>query len=431
MRKITLLFLAMILPLGIMAQELPVDFESPEDDAFVPFNGATANVVVDPTDATNNVLELTSNGVDFDGATLTMGTYIDLSDDNNNTITLEFWSPDATTRTHLLQLRGGTGASPQAQLYFDTTMMGWQTITLNFSNFGPTLSSDYFLLDIFADAGPGNNATGTYYIDDIDGPNGAVVPVDPVPATAAPVPSYPDAEVYAIYNDTNGYTTSFTFDYGFGSTQGEPDLDNSATENKAYKFNFGLDGFGQGLNNAVDISAYNYVTFDYWAGPGLTGFDVVMINPPEYAYQIGVDEPIVTETWTKVEIPMSFFTNAGFNDGAFLQWKMGPLNNSVDNAGVAYIDNILLTQNTLSTNSPELNNFSAYPNPTTAAWAIETNNANVQSVEIFNTLGRLVKSVDVNDSKVTIDASDLSSGIYFARINSQGSNPSTIKLIKQ
>ena len=73
MRKITLLCLAFILPFGMMAQELPLDFEQPEDDNFVPFNGATSAVVTDPTDATNSVLELAGNGAPFDGATLQMG----------------------------------------------------------------------------------------------------------------------------------------------------------------------------------------------------------------------------------------------------------------------------------------------------------------------------------------------------------------------
>jgi hypothetical protein len=361
-----------------------------------------------------------------------MSTLIDLSDDLNNTMTLRFWTPDATTRTHLLQLKGGSNLSPQTQLYFNTTEAGWQTITLNFSDAGPTLDDDYFILDLFADAGPGNFATGTYYIDDITGPNGEVLPPDPIPSIAAPVPSYPDSEVYAIYNDTNNYTTAFTFDYSFGTNFGRPDLDASATENRAQKFNFGVDGYGEGLNNSIDISAYNFLTFDYWAGPGLTGFDVIMINPPEYAYQIGVDEPIVTETWTKVEIPLEFFTDAGFNDAAFLQWKIGALDSSIENAGIAYIDNILFTQNTLSTDGFDLvEEFSAFPNPTRDSWTIKAGNLNIQSVEIFNTLGRLVKSVEVNSTDANIDATDLSSGIYFAKINSEGNSAQTIKLIKK
>lgn len=402
--------------------------------AFGDANGfeATATVVEDPTDATNTVLELTSVGAEFDGATIFMSTYIDLSDNSDNTITLDFWTPDATTRTHLLQLKGGTGDSPQTQLYFNTTQEGWQTITLNFTAAGPTLSDDYFILDLFADAGVGNFEIGTYYIDNISGPNGAVIPSDPIPSMAAPIPSYPDSGVYSIYNDTNNYTTLFPFQYTFGNVYGEPDLDPSATENKALKFNFGVEGYGEGEGAPDDVSAYNFFTFDYWAEDILPGFDVRIINQGvEYVYKVGVNEAIVSESWTKVEIPMSFFTNQGFDDTALHQWKIGPLDNSILNDGVAYIDNILITQNLLSNNDLELPEFSVYPNPTDNIWNIETNNTNIQTIEIFNTLGKLVKSVETNGSAVSIDASGLSNGIYIVKINSQNANANTVKLIKR
>jgi len=432
MRKITLLSLAFLLPFGIMAQELPLDFEVPEDDNWGAFNGATATVVTDPTDAANQVLELTSNGVDFDGASINLGTYIDLSDDSNNTITMEFWTPDATPRTHLLKLEGASNGPAATELLFDTNAAGWQTVSIDF---GPGLADDYPILVLFADSGAGNTATGTYYIDDIDGPNGAVIAADPEPAGPAPVPNVPDSEVYSIYNDSNGFSTSFPVAYTFGTLSGEPDLDPSATENKALKFNFGVAGWGQGEGGPDDVSAYDFVSFDYWAGPTVVGFDFVLISNDggvtEHKLQVSIDEPIVNETWTKVQVPMSFFTNLGFADTALFQWKVSPLNDSVDNDGIVYIDNVLLTQNSLSADDFDLASFTAYPNPTQNQWNIETTNANIQSVDIFNTLGRLVKSVNVSNSDVTIDASDLSSGIYFAKINSSNNNAQTIKLIKQ
>ena len=430
MRKFTLLCLAFILPLGIMAQELPLDFEVPEDDNFEAFNGATAMVVPDPTDGTNQVLELTSNGAPFDGASINMGTYIDLSDDSNNTVTLEFWTPDATPRTHLLKVEGATNGPAAAELFFDTNSAGWQTVTLDF---GPGLADDYPILVLFADAN--NPETGTYYIDDIDGPNGAVVPTDPEPATAAPVPNVPDSEVYSIYNDVPGFSTNFPFQYTFGTLSGEPDLDASATENKALKFNFGVAGWGQGEGGPDDVSAYDFVSFDYWAGPTVVGFDFVLISNDggvtEHKLQVSIDEPIVNESWTKVEVPMSFFTALGFSDTALFQWKFSPLNDSVDNDGIVYIDNVLLTQNSLSNNSFEFANFSAYPNPTSDSWTISSQNENIKTVEIFNTLGRLVKSIAVNDQYTQINASDLSSGIYFAKVSGDNNQVTTLKLVKK
>lgn len=432
MKNISYLLYILILPYSLLAQTFPLDFEVAEDDAFIPFNGATVSVVTDPTDSSNNVLQLDSVGAEFDGAAAFMATYIDLSDNANNTITLQFWSPnDGVTRTHLLKLEGATSQPTVAEQYFSTSGSGWQTIAINF---GGGLASDYLKLVLFADAGVGNNETGIYYIDNIDGPSGATVPLDPIPSTFAPIPNASDSEVFSVYNDSNGFSNTFQPSYSFGSLGGEPDLDPSATDNKVYKFNFGIAGFGEGVEavDVYDVTSYSFVSFDYWAGNGLNGFNFVMINQGlEYTYRVGIDEPVVTESWIKVEIPMSFFTNIGFNASAFFQWKIGPLNNSVDNAGVAYVDNILLTQNTLSNNSFEQNNFVTYPNPTKDTWTIKASNINIQSVEIYNTLGGLVRTVDVNNTEVSIDASDLSSGIYFAKVNCQNNNASTIKLIKQ
>lgn len=430
MKKITLLCLTLILTALSFGQSLPLDFEVAEDDNFNAFNGATAAVVTDPTNASNQVLELTSNGVDFDGAAMNMGVYIDLSNDSNNTMTLDFWSPDATNRTHLLKLEGASSQPAATELYFSTSAAGWQTITLNF---GSGLANDYPILVLFADSGPGNTATGTYYIDNINGPNGAVIPPDPVPSGPASLPNVPDSEVYSIYNDNSGFTTNFPVVYDFGSLAGEPDLDPSATENKALKFNFGVAGWGQGEGGPDDVSAYNFVSFDYWAGPTVVGFDFVLISNnggiTEHKYQISIQEPIVNEAWTKVQIPMSFFTNIGFADTALWQWKFSPLNDSVDNSGIVYVDNILFTQNILSINEFSTERFSVSPNPTSSTWNINSNRQIIKTILVFDILGKQVIRVTPNSNQVTIDASSLKDGIYMAKIEGENGTR-TVKLVK-
>lgn len=273
----------------------------------------------------------------------------------------------------------------------------------------------------------------TFYVDNIRGPLGIVIP-DPIPSTPAPVPTTPNAEVYSIYNDTNNYTTTFPVAYSFGHLSGEPDLDESSTVNKAYKFNFGIAGWGQG-EALANLTTYNFVSFDYWAQPNLpNGFRFVMISNnggvTEHVYQIGTQEPLVTGEWKKVEIPLTYFTGLGFANTHFFQWKVSPFNDSVDNAGFVYVDNILITQNSvLSNNEFSVSNFSMYPNPANEVLNFNAK-SNIQNIEVYNLMGQKVLANAFDDNQVSLNVSQLNSGVYVVKAIIDGVE-SSAKFIKK
>ena len=126
---------------------------------------------------------------------------------------------------------------------------------------------------------------------------------------------------------------------------------------------------------------------------------------------------------------MSFFTNIGFADTALWQWKFSPLNDSVDNSGIVYIDNLLLTQNALSTNDFSYTSLEVNPNPANNAWYIK-GNSEINKVALFDILGNEVLIISSNSNAVKIDASSFQTGVYFAKIESRR-GIDTIKLIKQ
>ena len=86
----------------------------------------------------------------------------------------------------------------------------------------------------------------------------------------------------------------------------------------------------------------------------------------------------------------------------------------------------------LSTNDVTLNDvsLSVYPNPTGSNWNVETNNASINSVEVFDILGKQVLLVPVSGNSVIISSDSLGSGIYLAKINTDF-GAKTIKLIKK
>lgn len=431
MKKITFFIFLLISSFGF-SQSLPLDFEVAEDDAFEPFNGAVVSVKTDPTDANNKVLELVGNGAAFDGAAITLDTFIDLSDDSDNTITLKVWSPDAATRTHLLKLEGGTSGA--TELTFTTNASGWQTVSIDF---GSDLGNEYPVLTLFPDF---NNAdVGTYYIDDIDGPNGAEIS-GPTPdiETPAPSPTTPDSEVLSIYSDTGGFTNVWTEDYSFGEVS-FVDLDQNET-NEAIKMDFSIAGWGKGTNNTTNIDAYDWLHFDYYVDnrfpPGSQGEQILFIlidnagSVVEYNYELtlaGGDGTLETGTWVGVDVPLSFFENKGFDKTAFFQFKLGT--ESDLKSKIVYFDNIFFSENQAILSSDKFfdTEVSIYPNPSSSYFNIESQ-LSIDHLKVFNLLGQTI--VDVKQPSRTIDVTGLNSGVYLVQLSSGQQNVTKRLIIK-
>jgi len=410
MKKITLLLILFISTLSF-GQSMPLDFEVPEDDNWGAFNGTVATVLTDPTDATNTVLEMAGSGVDFDGAALTLDTFVDLSDDANNTVSMRIWAPDSTTRTHLLKFEGGSSGA--TELPFTTNMMGWQTVSIDF---GAGLGNEYPIIVLFTDSTPGNTATGTYYIDDIVAPNGTMVPVTPVPMGPAPNPTTPSNEVLSIYSDTGGFTNVWTADYAFGGVT--PINLGTGAVNEALQFNLAAAGWGQGTNAVTDISSYNFLQFDYWADGNSSEIRFFVIGNNgavvEYWYEIGgaaPQEAIVNGAWTHVEIPLSFFENnapnnvggtGGFSKTDFFQWKLDASSNL--QSEFVYIDNVYFSQNAITTTPT--GPLTAAPTPTAPAADVISMFSNAYTdvaVDTWNTTWSAATLADIqiqgNDTK--------------------------------
>lgn len=76
----------------------------------------------------------------------------------------------------------------------------------------------------------------------------------------------------------------------------------------------------------------------------------------------------------------------------------------------------------------EASQFSVYPNPSNNVWNIK-GQENINEVQVHDVLGKRVMSLTPRSSEISIDASALPKGLYFAKLTTDlGSN--SIKLIK-
>lgn len=110
---------------------------------------------------------------------------------------------------------------------------------------------------------------------------------------------------------------------------------------------------------------------------------------------------------------------------------VGPNINLDPSFDAAYdsLGSIVVQPATLSIDEVSANQFSVFPNPTHSNWTVK-GAQNIESVKVYDILGKRVLSMTPSTSEVQIDASGLVSGIYIAKIDS-ASGSKTIKLIKE
>jgi len=84
----------------------------------------------------------------------------------------------------------------------------------------------------------------------------------------------------------------------------------------------------------------------------------------------------------------------------------------------------------LGVNKFDTKSFKAYPNPTRDNWNIVSGNEDITSVKVFDVLGKAVYTKFGASKEVTVDASELSRGVYFAKV-ATANGESTLKLVKE
>ncbi len=409
------------------AQTLPLDFEVPEDDGFTGFNGTSVSVVTDPTDATNMVAEFVGGTNQWDGAAINLATYVDLSDDANNTVTFDMWVPAGSSGSHLLKFEGGSSGA--TQMFFTTTASDdWETVSVDF---GASLGTEYPILVIFTDCGNGSDITtsGTYYVDNINGPNGATVPVEGIPETAAPTPTQDEnaQQVISIFSDAYTDISGSNFNPNWGQSTNFEFYDISGNINLKYSaLNYQGTNIGSANGDVAmaDVSNHDFIHVDFWT-PNSTELNFYLISgtganaPAEFAYSL----PITTEEWVSVDIPLSHFSDNSVNLADIKQIK-------VDGNGTVYFDNWFFWVDNLGVEDITANQgmVTLYPNPVQAGmnFYLQSDNEEVAQVSVFNMEGKLVKTVMNTDE---ISTQGLDKGVYLLSIETVNGNIENEKLI--
>lgn len=88
------------------------------------------------------------------------------------------------------------------------------------------------------------------------------------------------------------------------------------------------------------------------------------------------------------------------------------------------------TNKSLGTTQFATSNFRVYPNPTSNNWNFSSLNNQIESVQIIDVTGKVVLSTKTANNEVSVDASSLNSGVYFAKISSANATE-MVKLVRK
>jgi hypothetical protein len=119
---------------------------------------------------------------------------------------------------------------------------------------------------------------------------------------------------------------------------------------------------------------------------------------------------------------------AQLQNGLVIQYGFTVTGLIADPAEEANLGTVTVDARTLSVAGLNRSEFKVSPNPSDDVWNINGTTL-ISEVQVFDVLGKNVLSIQPNQTSTEINASNLKSGLYLARISStQGTN--TIKLIK-
>jgi hypothetical protein len=287
MKKITLLIALMITSLGFAQTFLPFTFTN-ANQLMTAQGGSVATLVADPSNASNQVMQIVGGTDTWDNCIYTLNPRVNLSDNANNTITFRI-NPIGITgvRQHLLKFEG----NGVVEFFFTTTDSGWQTITADF----PAGLLNFPTMVLFTDSGAAGNgfnnpATGTYLVDDIMGgtnnpiTGGVTLPftfTDPAQllvgadGTVATLTTDPSDAANAVMQMVGG---GVTWDHAKLNLNPPVDLSNDAANTITFRMNpIGITGVRQhllkfeGAGNAevfftTTDSGWQTITADYGTG---------------------------------------------------------------------------------------------------------------------------------------------------------------------
>ena len=428
MRPITLLLLLFAFSIG-NAQSLPFDFENGITTAdFVDFDGGTATVIPNPqmsginTSAT--VAQIVRNGgAIFAGSKILLAENLDFSTMNALSMKVFTTAPIGTTVKFKLEGVGATERDVQT-----TVSNEWETLTWDFTGTPANFNYLVFMFD-FGNVGNGS-ATSTFLFDDIEQLSGGAQLDLPV--------TFEDPGVNYTLTDFEGNQSFIVTDpTDPNNTVAEILKDNMAGSSAGTTI-----GTPGGFATNIPLTLMNSkMTVRVWSpDAGIpVRLKVEASNDPTRTCETQTNTTLAC-AWETLEFD---FANeapgtAALSFGLGLGWTYNKasifFNFGTTGASAGektyYFDDVEFDGDISGTSEYTLEGLNVFPNPATDQWTINTDNAIINSVEVFDIQGKLMLVLRPDSPTASINAANLATGVYVAKI-ATASGTGVVRLVKE
>ncbi len=403
---------------SVNAQSLPFDFESGITTSdFENFDGGTATVLPNPqsggTNTSATVAQIVRNGGQiWAGSKVVLTSNLDFS--TNSTIEMKVYTAAPVGTNILMKLEDSGGAFVERSR--PTTVTGqWETISWDFTGVPVQFNTLVFMFD-FGNLGDGS-ANSTFLFDDVE---------QVYSGTQIDMPV-----------DFEGTTVNYSMsDFGGNISQHVVDPTNSGNmvikvvkPVTAATWAGTTIGTAAGFASNIPLSmTESFMTVRVWSPTAGTPIRLKVedSNDPTHTCETQKNTTVAGGWETMVfdftnEAPGTELLSVGLAMGWTYNMASIFFNFDTDGATAGektyYFDDVSFG-GSVGIAEEELINIQVYPNPAVDRWTIASD-ATINQLDLYDTMGRMVRSIEVKDGLVTLEASALASGTYLLRIHTE------------
>ncbi len=419
--------------------ELPVTFDDENVVyAYIDFGGNASDIVVDPTNGSNTVMQ----SIKTPGSEIWAGTTIGGSVGFGSAIpfaagatimSVRVWSPTAGTPIRL-KVEAANDPAISVETEATTTMArAWETLVFDFSNqvmgtAALNLANSYNKASIFFNFG--TSGTGeTYFWDDMAFGGGA-----PPPAPLELPVTFDDEDVVYSFIDFGGNASDLIVDPTNASNMVMQSIKTPGSEIWAGTTVGGTAGFGSAIPFTASATTMSVRIWSPTAGTPIR-LKVEAANDPA----ISVETEATTTTAMAWETLVFDFDNEAMGTAALNlanSYNKASIffNFGTSGTGETYFWDDLAFGVSVSTRNPvfDASLFELRPNLVSESTVLHFSPqyAGRKEIRLFNAAGMLLKSYDTHAQDLQVMTADLAAGMYLVQVRSEG-RFATQRMLKQ